>query len=69
MEIMGNNQMSLENQMISAIRNRDNQRGEQLAMNILNSMGMTKEQGIAFAQQQFQNPQMIMRANQVLQGR
>lgn len=65
---MSNNQMSLQDQMINAIRNRDSQRGEQLAMNILGSMGMTKEQGIAFAQQQFQNPQMIMRAKQILQG-
>lgn len=37
---------------INAILNNDSKTGEKLANNILNSMGMTKEQAMQIAQQQ-----------------
>lgn len=42
-----------EKAMVDAIRSGDNAAGEQLAMNILNSMGLSKEQGIQMAMQRF----------------
>lgn len=39
--------------MIQAIQNNDNARGEQLANNILSSMGMTKEQALQLAAKRF----------------
>lgn len=39
--------------MIQAIQNNDSARGEQLANNILNSMGMTKEQALQMAAKRF----------------
>lgn len=39
--------------MIQAIQNNDSQRGEQLANNILSSMGMTKEQALQIAAKRF----------------
>lgn len=57
MNLLTQNQFQPTNQngqeMVSAIRNNDSKRGEELANNILNSYGISKEQGIARAKQYF----------------
>lgn len=49
----GSDLTETEQNYIDVIKNNDSQRGEQLAMNLCRSMGMTKEQAITQARKFF----------------